>query len=151
MKVCRGLHVLAAGKNMEPATRLVLMEQLHQLAATAATQWVTTELGHVAGAAFTSAVHSASDQSFMAAFAPQLEAAQVAHRANEALREARRQAVSPVPAQATVYCYACCQPGHKSTACPNFAPQAAPPAPSWPSNWPSSAPSVTLPAIPALE
>ena len=92
MKVCRGLHVLAAGKNIEPTTRLGLLEQLHHLAATAATQWVTTELGYVAGAAFTSAVHNASDQSFMAAFAPQLEAAQVAHKADEAQREARRQA-----------------------------------------------------------
>ena len=90
MRVCRGLHVLAAGKNIEPGARLVLVEQLHQLAATAATQWFTTDLGHVAGAAFASAVHNASDQSFMAAFAPQVEAAQAAHRADEAQREARR-------------------------------------------------------------
>ena len=92
MKVCRGLHTVAEGKNIDPATRLVLREQLHQLATTAATQWVTTELGHVAGAAFTLAVHNTTDQSFMALFAPQLEAAQEAGKADEALREARRQA-----------------------------------------------------------
>jgi len=32
MRVCRGLHVLAAGKIIEPGARLVLVEQLHQLA-----------------------------------------------------------------------------------------------------------------------
>ena len=30
MKVCRGLHVLATEKNIEPATRLVLLEQLYR-------------------------------------------------------------------------------------------------------------------------
>ena len=73
--------------------RSELQQQLHQLAATAATQWVTTELGYVAGAAFTSAVHNATDPSYMAVFAPQLEAAHVARKADEAAKEATRQAV----------------------------------------------------------
>ena len=82
--------ILASNKSMEPGMRAALQEQLHQLASVAATQWVTTKLGHVAGAAFTSAVNNATDQTLMSVFASQLEVAQVAFKADEAQKEANR-------------------------------------------------------------
>ena len=63
---------------------------MHQLAATAATQAVTTDMGYVAGAAFKSAVENSSDPSYMSVFAPQLLAAQVAQKADEETKAAKR-------------------------------------------------------------